>query len=545
MTGIPVPAGDDRRPYTHASAAAVPASLHKDEILRAILSGFDVEPLGSMDQLTSACANVRRLLIAAYAPIGPSRFPLILLDVPDFDSFREIHWEMANVSLARSEVVIFIVQWEKRGDATVFEALQRVCRVGARLALVVTKILPNENGKPLAERVVTYRRQLLADAQNESQGRGFHEQRADGRTLHRFLAESDWYFSPYCLDGAPTLDWFVPLCEDTPSIPSLLNGLDGERVLLAGLMEPSVRLVRASQHVIAKAEQRIEELDRNIQIAEDMLWPVADAIVRDLYPDLPLLQFFRDEAEKRRNSTMATLTRPLRWLGESFGYLFKRVKHQLDRLHDAFRSINSGDVRAREEIERERLRTEVDALIQRWRSTFPEECKSTGVLNASACANIATAMSKAELPGVGPDWEKTMRAEASRWADEHPLLCYWMPLAGDLARIVGVLSAVGVMFVPVAAPVLVAAGGLITGEVLACAKRWRMDRAVVVSRQTWFEQRSDEFRSFLRAHVFEQLFRPWLEQRERLRNAPLDDCRQVCDALIAMAHQSEVNREVA
>lgn len=549
MTGIPVPAGDDRRPYTHSSAAAVPASLSNEEHLRAILPGFDLEPLASMAQLTSACGNVHRLLISSYTPFGQSRFPLILIDVPDFDSVKQIHWVKASASLARAEVVLFIVQWEKRGDAAVVKALQRACRIGARLAMVVTKILPNENGTPFPERVAAYRRQLLADVQNGHHGGDFHERRADGRSLHEFLALCDWYFSPYFLEGAPSLDRFVPLQPGTPSLPSILSGMDGERVLLDGLMEPSLRLVRACRKVVASAERRIEQLDQNLKAAEELLRPAAVAIVKDLFPDLPLLQFFRDEAERRRNSSTTILTRPLRWLGRGIGYLVGHIRSGFERVLDAFRSSTAGDVREREEIERARLRTQVDSLIQRWRSTFPEECKPNGLLCAAVCARVAAAMAGDDLPSVGLDWEKSMRAEARSWAEEHPTLCYWLPLAGDLARIAGVLTAVGVMFVPVAAPVLVAAGGagggLIAGEILEYAKSWKMEGAVAVSRQVWFEQRSAEFEAYLRTNIFEELFRPWLEQRQRLRKAPLDDCRQAGAALVELARGWEVGREVA
>ena len=87
LTGVEVPAGDSRRPMSYACTLAVPQDMAQEEHLGRIFPHFQLQPLQSMEQLTRHQHSASLLLYTPYQ--AATGVPLILADVPDFDSIAQ------------------------------------------------------------------------------------------------------------------------------------------------------------------------------------------------------------------------------------------------------------------------------------------------------------------------------------------------------------------------------------------------------------------------------------------------------------------------
>ena len=235
LTGLPVPAGGDVRPLTHASMAAVPPRIGDFERLAGLFPGYtQIVKLDSRDDYEKLKERDTPLDLLFYSGNDPaldqSVLPLVLVDAPDFNTTEEANWDKAERMLARAEVIVFIVYPESYKDDRVIKALRRCCGLAGYLAYFVTKTDQKAAQTIWADLLRTMREKFS------------QEKRKDKRTIPEFLESCPAYFSPR--SKSPKLEDIQPITSSSPSFVSLLGGEDGVDIILTGLLEPTQGALR-------------------------------------------------------------------------------------------------------------------------------------------------------------------------------------------------------------------------------------------------------------------------------------------------------------
>jgi hypothetical protein len=123
-----VPSGHVLRPMTSRLRDGGPPTLDDPERLVRLFPGFALKPLDTWTNC-AVRAEDNRLLYIAYADQSPAQsLPLILVDVPDFNTVEQANWDKADRMLDRAEVVVFVVFGDAYKDDRVVSELGRCCR---------------------------------------------------------------------------------------------------------------------------------------------------------------------------------------------------------------------------------------------------------------------------------------------------------------------------------------------------------------------------------------------------------------------------------
>ncbi|MSR32915.1 MAG: hypothetical protein EXR99_15585 [Gemmataceae bacterium] len=405
LTGIEVPAGGSLRPCSMSCAAAVPGSLDDPVRLAALFPDSRCVKLVRPEDIRNS-DDPAKLLYATYQAAHVSGIHLVLVDVPDFNAVEKSNWDKAHHMLERAEVVLFLVYPNAYADDRVVEELIRCCRKSARLAYLITMV-PPEAGDPREEAG-----KIWNDLLKKAGGiQGFQQRRSTGESLFDFLRESQAFFSPR--SAVPALDQIQPIDPTRPSLLSLLAGLEGEKILLSGLLEPALGAARAVDNFLGTLASRLETLRLRDEATRSEIKQWAQSIAHHEFPAGRLIQITVEEAKRRRGTF-------LRWISKPFEYLSnggKKIRDLADWLKG-----NRGDappLKEREALERSRLHEAVLQLPQRWRGAWPDLVGEEGMLSASRCDAALREFEKLSPPAPGVDWESEARKDLETWAREN------------------------------------------------------------------------------------------------------------------------------
>ncbi|MCH5372523.1 MAG: hypothetical protein JJ992_00985 [Planctomycetes bacterium] len=530
LTGIDVPSGDVVRPMTFACAMAVPQSLNDAERLGRLFPGFSLEPLDDVDELRRPGADDDRLLYVSYAPEAETQpLPLVLVDVPDFNTVEQANWDKAERVLDRAEVVVFVVFGDAYKDDRVISELARCCRKAGFLAYLFTKT------KPAAAQAKW--RDLLDTVQRFE---SFQQQRNDGRALHAFLACCDAYTSP--LRETPQLSDITPLRENAPSLASLLRGQDAVRIVLTGLLESTSQAVAACRDVLGIAKTRRDTYRRALQRVTHEVDVAAQTIASSQFPAGRLVELAIDVSQRNLHWSARILRFPVTLVSR---HGKAAVRSLLGWLYE---NPDNDEVRQRPNLERDRLHEFVERLIDRFRSLYPEQASPGGMLQHARCAAVRDAFFEQPLPAPAENWEDVVCHALEGWCRNNRLLSHLLVISGDVmlaagaAAIVVDLGTTGGVVGTVGLPALAGTGSVVAARILEKFDNLQLKKVAEQAYDGWREQRRRELARHLQENFADRLFAPWRECLDQLHDETIDRCNDACIELSTLAKELGVSR---
>jgi len=530
LTGIDVPSGDVVRPMTFACAMAVPESLDDPERLARLFPGFLLEPLSHVDQLRQAGADGDCLLYVTYAPAADTQpLPLVLVDVPDFNTVEQANWAKAERVLDRAEVVVFVVFGDAYKDDRVISELARCCRKAGFLAYLFTKTTP-----AAAE---TKWRDLVATVQRFET---FQQQRNDGRTLHEFLAGCDAYTSPW--RESPQLSDITPLRRDAPALDSLLRGQDAVRIVLTGLLESTSQAVAACRDVLGIAKTRRDTYRRALQRVAHEVELAARTIAASQFPAGRLVELAVDVSRQNLHWSARILRYPVALLARHGKTAIRSLMGWL------YENPDQDEVRQRTNLERDRLHEYVEHLIDRFRSLYPEQATPGGMLDHARCAAVRDALLEQPIPTPAENWEDVVRQALEGWCRNNRMLSHLSVISGDVMLAAGAtaivvdLGTTGGVIGTVGLPALAGTGSVVAGRILDKFDSLQLKKVAEQAYDGWRDQRRRELAQHLQEHFADRLFAPWRECLEQLDEATIDRCTEACLELSTLARELGVSR---
>ncbi len=535
LTGVDVPAGDVVRPMSYACAVAVPQAWADVERLQPVFPRFQLEPLVDPQQLRQPDDRADRLFHVGYPEqTSDNELPLILADVPDFDSVEQKNWTKAEYMLQRAEVVVFLVYGEGYANEAVVRELSRGCRIAARLAYLFTKTPSPEHARKKWEHLLdTLKKKQTLHADS------FQERRSDGRTLLEFLEHSPVYFSPRRdAPQMPSLEDVLPVFPETPPLTSLLRGLDAENLLLTGLLEPTGRVVKTCRHELGTVQQKIELLKKHLDEAKRVTDDVAERIASSEFPMTRMMQLVIDEARRGQSWLVKGIMFPFRWLRGMVGGAIQSGKNLINVLRGA---EQHDEMLTRQQLEERRLGEGVEHLINVWRGDW--RAVDPHFLEQARIAQMRERFKHVQAPEPSKAWEDHVRREVQVWAKDHPWLCDLLPTIGDALAVVGGtvfmldLFVTGGLFGPhvIAGSIGVvgaaAAGGTVAGVFLNWVNRWQLGKVMEAADKQWRIQRTGELKKHLVENFYKPMFHPWFHLQDMLEKAPVAECEKACAEL--------------
>lgn len=527
LTGIEVPAGGETRPTSFGCAVAAPSALANEERLSRLFPGYELQNLASPRQLSERDQPVDRLYFAASDRVtSGDALPLVLVDVPDFTTFCTENWAKAERMLERAEIVIFVVYDEAYSDNRVMENLALACRKSAFMAYVLTKTSQAAAEKKWVHLLNVTRESQLAPM--------FDELRADRLTAREFLARSPVYHS--VRSEAPRLGDVSPVSDAAPPFESLLVGRDGERIILAGLLESTSEAVQGCRQVLNEAREVANRLERKLTGVQTNCRSSAARIAKGEFPISRLLSIAVEESQHVQPRWLQALRNPLYRFMRSGAAIYRQAKSVVQ----SFSTSKSTDksIRSLGELESERIAYETTKLADIWRQEFFDEANSNGMLSAEACARACEQALAAGIPEPSAHWEQVVREATRRWCQEHRTLALALSSCGDLFLVAaGGIVVIDLVFtgglglgatsVFAAAP---AAAGGATKLIELLQLRGVAERALA----EWERQREVELTRHLQLNFADRLFRPWLDRLATLNAESLDRCQNACNTLLAL-----------
>ncbi len=526
LTGTPVPAGGYRRPLTHNCCVALPsaAGLDTEARVQRLFPGFDVRPLEHPAQLTEKSADDSSVLYyVSYTPAATpdTHLPLIVADIPDISTIEHSNWDKARQMLARAEIVAFLVYEEGYKNTNTVEHLKHCCQDSAYLAFIFTKRSAMD-----ADTLLRETREMWADLLAYTADAWHAEPlRADGRTLHAFLASAPVYVS--AKHETPTLQSFQPLDADGPPLLSLLGGLDGQRLVYESLYAATIHAVDSLGAALAHAESVTQELEERLRQAHTFLTSTVQQVVTAQFPIGVFFEIVVQEVRSHRSALMRYAARPMDW-----GYTgFKKVRQGLQALR------HSAQMRPFNELEAERLWAGCERLIAQWREAFPSYRSADGPLSTGNIQRVTRALQARPLPSMETPWQADVKEMATTWARANQ----WKARALAASFDIGVLGGLGALGVDV-----LAGGGLGTitfgyaaagaGGALALLTQllhgFSLDTVFAAAQQRYLDERTATLDAHLMQHLAGPLFaQQWQAQLDALHAVSLPALREACATL--------------
>lgn len=535
LTGIPVPAGDEVRPVSYASALAAPAGLANVEALTTILSGLQPVPLGHPDELKNRATGTGVIFFAPYErPDGlPQRKPgtnalgdqsgvdLVLADVPDFNSLESRNWERAEKLLRQAEVVVFLLTPDTYADQVTVRELERACRVAARMILVFTKVLAPDEAEGRRKTRAKWEdliRVKLSDP-SDDWGKLFASKRGDGRTLLEFLASCPVHFSHHSFHTK--LSSFISLEEGQEPLSDWLHGHQAGRILLEGIAAPAREAARHIEFLLETLDGQVRDLKTDFERASSPVGGVARAIASSEFPLGRMIEVVHEETAKRMPTWYRNIARPTGWAMEQvskpFGWVMDRMSAGARTLGNQLFSLwgqgtQSGEIASTASIEAKRVEEGTEILFKEWRERFPKESREGGLLDTTRLRTLRDDFLAKPIPPRSDHWEKSLREEAAKWAHAQTgnrammlhITGRLLVVGGAAMMAIDLVTTGGLVTLPLMAAsgkvgiaAAAATGSLTAGALMGWVEKLNLQRVLGASEAAFRDQRSEEIAEHL------------------------------------------------
>ena len=553
LTGIPVPAGDEVRPVSYASALAAPAGLANVESLTTLLSGLQPVSLGHPDELKNKATGTGVIFFAPYdLPDGLPRrksgldengnhggVELVLADVPDFNSLEARNWERAEKLLRQAEVVVFLLTPDTYADQVTVRELERACRVAARMILVFTKVLAQsetEGRRKTRAKWEDLIRAKLSDP-SDAWGKRFASKRGDGKTLLEFLASCPVHFSSHSFQTK--LGSFISLEEGREPLSEWLHGHKAGRILLEGIAAPAREAAKHIEFLLDTLDSQVRELKTDFERAQSPLENVARSIASSEFPLGRMIEVVHEETAKRMPTWYRNISRPTNWamaqISKPFGWAMDRMSMGARTLGNQLfslwgRGTQSGEIASTESIEAKRIEEGTEILFQQWRERFPRESREGGLLDTTRLRGIRENFLAEPLPPRSDNWEKALRDEAAKWAhaqtESRAMMLHitgrLLVVGGAAMMAIDLVTTGGLVTIPLMAvsgkvgiAAAAATGGMTAGALMGWVEKLNLQRVLGASEEAFRVQRSEEIAKHL-GTLREQTFQANSDRLRRL-----------------------------
>lgn len=537
LTGIPVPAGDEVRPVSYASALAAPAPLANVESLTTILSGLQPVPLGHPDELKNRATGTGVIFFAPYdRPDGLPKphshsnekdgddsrcVDLILADVPDFNSLESRNWERAEKLLRQAEVVVFLLTPDTYADQVTVRELERACRVAARMILVFTKVLAPDESEGRRKTRAKWEDLIKVKLSDPSDawGKQFASRRGDGRTLLEFLASCPVHFSPHSFQTK--LSSFISLEEGQEPLSDWLHGHKAGRILLEGIAAPAREAAKHIEFLLESLDGQVRELKTDLERAESPVGGVARAIASSEFPLGRMIEVVHEETAKRMPTWYRNIARPTGWAMEQvskpFGWVMDRMSAGARTLGNQLFSLwgegtKSGEIASTASIEAKRVEEGTEILFKEWRERFPKESREGGLLDTTRLRTLRETFLARPIPPRSDHWEKSLREEAAKWANAQTgnrammlhITGRLLVVGGAAMMAIDLVTTGGLVTLPLMAAsgkvgiaAAAATGSLTAGALMGWIEKLNLQRVLGASEAAFRDQRSQEIANHL------------------------------------------------
>ena len=491
---------------------------------------YELAALTSPDQLSEK-NQPADLLYFAESDRVPQRgeLPLVLVDVPDFSTFCTENWAKAERMLERAEIVIFVVFDESYSDNRVIENLALACRKASFLAYLFTK-----TSHAAAEKKWQH---LLTVVQDSQSAERFAQKRVDGRTVQDFLAAAPVYHS--VRSETPQLQDITPVSGNAPAFDSLMVGQDAERIILTGLLESTLQATGSCTEVLVRARRLTDELQRNLESVRSQVSLAASTIAKGEFPVLRLLAIAVEEAQVAESDWLRAIKAPLRWLVRSASSVYSAAKTVIQSFKS--RSTNDKSVRPLADLEREGIAQQSERLATHWRLEFPLEATTEGMLSATQCSTVRTALLAEAPPEPATHWEGIVREAVRNWCQQHRAKALALSACGDMFAVAA--GGIVVLDLVHTGGVGIGSASMLAGAPAAAAAAAKLIELLnlrgVAERalNEWQKQRQKELAEHLQKRFAEPLFTHWIQRLTALNISKIAACETACQTIDRLLKQ--------
>ena len=340
-----------------------------------------------------------------------------------------------------------------------------------------------------------------------------------------------------------------------PAFVSLLHGLDAEKLLFAGLVEPTRRVVDTCRHELQQVSSRIQQLQADLANVAAPLHDMAAKIAASEFPISRLVELVIKEAAGTQSTLQQMATAPFRVMSQVVSSVRDAASNAGKALFHLLRGASPEHpaVRPWMDLEHERLQEGLVAdygLFHMWRQqALTQSSSSQEWLTQERLESLRTTLQHTPIPPPAQEWEAYVSQAIHAWAQEHPWLCYFLPGLGDMVAVLGGavfvvdlcttggLFGTAVVLGSLGAAGTAAAGGSAVGIVVDWLTQWHLENVIQQAQEHWRKQRTRELQQHLEQHLLQPVFRPWVEQLQALQQAPVATCEQACDDLDALLQE--------
>ncbi|NLF97529.1 MAG: hypothetical protein GX569_12375 [Candidatus Riflebacteria bacterium] len=518
VTQLKVPAGGAVRPMTHASLVATPQQIAENIDLARLFPRFQLEPMQAVSDLRNPASPGDRLFYSTY-PNAPETKGLwvCLIDIPDFNTTHRENWEKAEQMIERADSVIFTVYNEAYKSQKTFEILKRVLRLSGSVTYVLTKLDPTN----CRENATAIRDDLIACARQDAE---FHVQRSNGESLVDFLENAPFYYSAY--DNELRIEKILPLEHCAENFYDHIFGQQGLTTILKRQLQTIAAGRELCETTCSSARHVQQSNALKIEKCDELLQQAATRIAGNEFPIFAILEMISRILEENRPNIIKRLFFPLTKLGSG-----------LRRVYDSIRNLlvtpaKSDGLHQRSEVERQRLRSETDRLIEDWRRLY-----SSDELPYDKCRNLAETLHSSELPPVSKEWEAHVEAEMRIYLQKNPNLWIWLDVIKELIKgagagliaadivIDGGLGTMGTL-------ALIGGAGALGGVLSEIFTLMGLREQVKDANNRWVKERKTAYFNHLRDKLARPLFLDkLLNTAEDLQPDIIERCEAACNEL--------------
>jgi len=534
LTELPVPAGDIRRPTTYHCLVAVPSQLTRFEFLQDLFPSFQLQKLADPRALTEKNSDADTLFYATSNITGADAgAPLVVADVPDFNTVEEFNWDRAERMLHRAELVVFLVYHEAYADHRCMQQLAQCARLAGDLVYIFTKTSPEAA------------RSTWEDFLKKIEECPYFEgHRQDGQTLREFLRSRWYYFSPR--SEKPELADIQPIIPAAPDFSSLFLGSGAQRIILTGFLQSSYQALQESQNILREAKERRKKLLENIGKLQNIVNQSAQTMAQNIFPVGRMLELLQEESRKATFWLLRPVASALGLFDRQLSRFVNGIKNLADRLEKPSRE--NPEIKELSEAEKPHLERLIEEVIAEIRQTFPEEAGEGGMFSAKNCQEARKLLLQSPVPAPMDHWEQSVREEIQRWIKENRWRAHALTTLGPLLRVGGIglivldLATTGGVLGTTIGPLTGAAGGSL---VFSWFMKNQMEWIAKKTQESWVAQRSQEIAQHIETYFLTPLVERWKQTLKELHEDRLRNCEETCrtlDSLLLKGHLVAVTR---
>lgn len=565
LTGLQVPAGEEIRPTTRHCVVAVPSALCQQEVLESIFPHQELIRLRSPEEIRQPSRSDSWLFYAPMSsePSGNGELPpLILADVPDFNTVESENWKRAEQMLSRAELTIFLVYPESYSDNRTVEMLAKCCRLSQLLVYVFTK-----TGREAAQAKWQHLLEIVRDRKD------FQEVRSDGHTLAEFLARSVCYYSPRITeDGGEESLTIEALEEGSPPFVEFIRGQLAERLVVGALAQSACVAVPTCREALKRGQEKLQRLQLALFECHARFCVKIKEIAastcpnpKDIFSEIVVVieQFVEKSplpvrlagktvigGAKGAASLARAVGSVLKGVGRSAGrvaysLLPGSLKDGIEKVKETHQSLHSQPVKPLEATEKEIADKALQQLVEELRDRFvPEGTGDSFLFSSERCHMAIRNALRSQWPLPSREWRTAVRSETESWLADNKSLAYILValspgyvVAGGTLLVVDLVTTGGIG----TAVFSEAAGGAIAGGIMmAIFGPLKLHKVGLKAYRVWVKQRSDELQGHLEEVFYRILFDPWLKEYERLSTIDFAEALKACDELEGLARRSRI-----